>query len=123
MIDGIGRLILGSNVGLVSGDSLADAGDPVDGVGGAPDPTEVTANTSFFVGPREDNPYLADSPDFSENTPFIAGLAGGADIFGLLAEVDRDHFDYDPLAAGRKRGSGRRVGGSLPLRQGHLRQR
>ena len=98
---GKGRLIVGSNVGLVA-PGVVDVGDPVSAVGGGPDPTGVNARTSCYVGPREGNPFLADSPDFLETTPVIAGLAGGAEIFGLLADIDRSHFDYDPLDNDRK---------------------
>ena len=68
---GHGRLILGSNT------SLSFDGDAVAAIGGAPlEANQVHTTTSLFVGPREDNPFLADSPDFLETTPVIAGLAG-----------------------------------------------
>ena len=76
----LGRLILASNTGLTFD------GDTITGVGGQP--TVVLARTETFAGPRASNPYLAQMEGLSDATPTIAGLAGGAEIYGLLDGID-----------------------------------
>ncbi len=46
-----------------------------------------------FAGPRDANPFL---PTAFAQTPLIAGLSGGADVFGLLAGITSNDLDYDP---------------------------
>jgi hypothetical protein len=67
---GGGRLILGSNVA----DLQAVAAR------GVRTGTIVGARTEIFAGPRGANPFIKGNPE----TAFIAGLAGGAELFGLL---------------------------------------
>jgi len=62
-----GRFIIGSNVA---------GGDPGSLIG---------ASVSSFAGPVDDNPFVKGSSDL---TPYIADLAGGAELFGLLNGVN-----------------------------------
>jgi len=47
-------------------------------------PTTIGASTTSFVGPQAINPYVSGAPNNNE-TPLIAGLAGGADLFGFVS--------------------------------------
>lgn len=69
---GDGRLLLGSNT-MVPGTSLEDAFSG-ESVGAQPGQT--------FEGVRRRNPYV--TANASVDTPYIAGLPGGAEAFGLL---------------------------------------
>lgn len=71
-----GRLIVGSNV---ANGPNAVAGEPQFG---------LNANKSLVSGSRAENPFIADGANAAaDDTPYIAGLAGGAEVFGLLKDV------------------------------------
>ncbi|MGD1944577.1 MAG: PKD domain-containing protein [Leptolyngbyaceae cyanobacterium] len=72
-----GRFIVGSNTAT-----------------GLPGPDKVTDANQFTNpngGVRDANTFLSSG----EATPYIAGLAGGAEIYGLLADIDGRSLDYD----------------------------
>lgn len=72
----LGRLIVGSNV---ANGPNAVAGEPQFG---------LNATKSLVAGPKAENPFIADGSNATaDDTPFIAGLAGGAEVFGLLKNV------------------------------------
>tara|TARA_R110002096_G_scaffold224142_1_gene413420 strand:- start:176 stop:1183 length:1008 start_codon:yes stop_codon:yes gene_type:complete len=72
-----GRVIVGSNV-----------------AGGGPAATG--ASTSNFAGTRGDNPFSKGADD----TPFIADLQGGAELFGLLNGVDANNAAFSSVNSG-----------------------
>ncbi|MCG8612400.1 MAG: PKD domain-containing protein, partial [Pseudomonadales bacterium] len=74
---GSGRFIFGSNTDLAENRPGAITG----------------AHQTITTGVRSDNSFLADSGQFNENTPYIADLKGGAEVFGVL-----DNVTYDDLA-------------------------
>ncbi len=84
---GRGRLIVGSNTALTT-------------AGGEGRPGSITgALQSSFDGPRKDNPYITVGNGNDVTTANIAGLAGGADIFGLLKENLGSAVLIDDLSA------------------------
>jgi PKD repeat protein len=91
---GDGRLILAGNTGI-SPTSLSSAPSTL---GGQP-ASVVGARTDLLRGPRLDNPYVTDLSGASaalDDSPYIAGLAGGAEIYGLLQGIDKSGLDFNP---------------------------
>ncbi|EXI79182.1 MAG: PQQ-dependent catabolism-associated beta-propeller protein [Candidatus Accumulibacter appositus] len=99
---GDGRLILAGNTGI-SPTSLSRAPSTL---GGQP-ASVVGARTELLRGPRADNPYVTDLGGASaalDDSPYIAGLAGGAEIYGLLQGIDRNGLDFNPATTAQKDG-------------------
>jgi 6-phosphogluconolactonase (cycloisomerase 2 family) len=91
---GDGRLILAANTGI-SPSSLSSAPSTL---GGQP-ASVVAARSELLRGPRLDNPYVTDLSGASaalDDSPYIAGLDGGAEIYGLLQGIDKSGLDFNP---------------------------
>ncbi|MBK8017280.1 MAG: tandem-95 repeat protein [Betaproteobacteria bacterium] len=89
---GDGREIIGGNTGRTS---TTVGGQPGTVVGAQLPVTQTD-------GPRADNRYVADlaSNTALDDTPYIAGMSGGAELFGLLNGVGRARVDFVPTTAG-----------------------
>ena len=92
-----GRFIIAGNTNL--GAAVIGSPGQVASVGGAPGNLVANTTTTFFAGPRATNPFLDNA--LPTTTPYIAGVAGGAELFGLLG-VDADEIDFDPTQPGRQ---------------------
>src|SRR5262249_36378180 len=104
---GGGRLIIGSNVGAqFDADQIGDNGaksDPtglVTGISGQPSGNNLQGigltDVERFRGPGDTNPYIATSTW----TPYLAGIDGGADVFGVVTGLDARSLDYNSTVAG-----------------------
>ncbi|WP_210178256.1 LamG-like jellyroll fold domain-containing protein [Methylosinus sp. R-45379] len=83
---GEGRFILGSNTSLTF-----SSGGAVSGNGGQSAFAATDPNVEHFTGPRQSNSYIAGAPQ----TPTIVGLAGGADIYGVVSGLDAASIDFN----------------------------
>ncbi len=54
----------------------------------------IGTNYSQVTGQRNDNTFIADGTA-DENTPLIAGLQGGSELYGLLGGLTASSLDYD----------------------------
>ena len=101
--------VSGASVDVSGGTGSGGAGNGSGGrfiletnVAGGEPGTVSGASTETYSGPMGINPFIKDGATL---TPYIAGLIGGAELFGLLDGIDAQTPEIAALTEGLSRGS------------------